>query len=68
MHTIREWQMMDDGVARTAAAQFYSLMAQGILAISKFVRLVSLMATQAEKVPESRHSMQNALEHRLGLD
>lgn len=35
-----------NGVARAAAAQFYSPMAHGILTMSEPFRLVSLIATQ----------------------
>ncbi len=46
MHRIRKGRMKDNGVTRTATAQFYSLVAQGTPCHRGISRLAELIATQ----------------------
>ena len=48
MHMIRKGQMHDDGFAKTAAEQFYSLVTSTILIIFRFARPARLIATQPD--------------------
>ena len=46
MYTIKKGPLRDNGVTRTAADQFYSLITQVILTITEFSCLADVIATQ----------------------